>query len=254
MQRCRTVCSQAAQAFVWRVSIIASEISAFRVNEHVLRRQRNGASNATVNRELNVLRRMFTLAQRYGLVQSVPYVPRLKESIPRQGFVERESFTKLLAALPDHLRPVVEFLYYSGWRKNEALRLTWEFVDLPGRTVRLNPAHSKNGEGRVLPLRGRLLELIEQQQTANGCGFVFQHRGRPLKDFRRAWQIATESAGLKGLLIHDLRRSAVRNLVRSSVPESVAMKLTGHKTRSVFERYNIVSDSDLARAVERICG
>ena len=73
-----------------------------------------------------------------------------------------------------------------------------------------------------------------------------------MNDWWKAWRAACKLAGLPGKKLHDCRRTAARNLIRSGTPERVAMQLTGHKTRSVFDRYNIVSESDLRAGVERL--
>jgi hypothetical protein len=81
---------------------------------------------------------------------------------------------------------------------------------------------------------------------------LFHHKGEPIGDFRKAFDAACAAAGLQGILPHDLRRSAVRNFIRAGVKESVAMRLSGHRTRSVFDRYNIVSEDDLVEANEKV--
>jgi len=103
-------------------------------------------------------------------------------------------------------------------------------------------------------LSGELKQLIQKQWEARvlGCPYVFHRVGKQIKDMRGSWYKACSLAGLEGKLFHDLRRTTVRNLVRAGVPDKVAMTVTGHKTRSVFDRYNIVSEADLQQATERL--
>jgi integrase len=119
---------------------------------------------------------------------------------------------------------------------------------------------TKNKEGRVIVLDGELLQVIEAQWekrkvveiagqgTALICSYVFHRSGRPIRDFREAWTVACKAVGLEGKIPHDFRRTAVRNMVRAGVPERVAMMISGYRTRSVFDRYNIVSEDDLREA------
>lgn len=147
------------------------------------------------------------------------------------------------------------FAYTTGWRvPSEVLPLTWERVDLDEGCVRLDPGTTKNREGRIVYLSSELQAVLEQQREnrRDGCSYVFHRDGQPIKDFRAAWETACTNAGLVGRIPHDLRRTAVRNLVRAGVPERVAMSVSGHRTRSVFERYNIVSDGDLRQAAKRL--
>src|SRR5262249_10335358 len=132
--------------------------------------------------------------------------------------------------------------------------LEWRDVDLAGTSARLRPEVSKNKDGRLLPLTGELVAVIERAHNLRrlDCPLVFHRDGQQLGDFRGSWSAARGKAGLNGLLVHDLRRTAVRNLVRAGVPEKVAMEITGHKTRAVFERYNIVSDADRRAALESL--
>ena len=159
----------------------------------------------------------------------------------------------LCEALPDHRKPLVTLACHTGWRKQEILGLTRTKVDLKQGIVRLDPGETKNNEGRT-PYMGE--ELWQEMKALHvrrrlGCSYVFQWQGRQIKDFRGGWDAACRKVGLKGRLFHDFRRTAIRNMVKAGGPERVAMSLSGHKTRSVFERYNIVSDEDLKEAARR---
>ena len=251
----------------------AVDLTTDRIRTHVTARQQEGAANATINRELAALKRMFTLAIEAGRLSTRPHIPMLEEHNARQGFVDHGSFLALHEALPDHLKDPVAFLYFSGWRVSEMRSLEWRDVDLTGRVVRLRPERSKNKTGRVLPLSGELFEVIERAATARrlDCVHVFHIDGKPIGAFRKSWARACVTAGLgsmvpsgkftpagepeliyKGLTPHDLRRSAVRNMVRAGIPERVCMALSGHKTRAIFDRYNIVSEADLTAAADKL--
>jgi len=197
---------------------------------------------------------MFSLAVQAGKLSRKPRFQMLDGERIRQGFLEHGDFLKLLGNLPDYLKPFTEFLYLSGWRKGEALKLEWRDVDLQGRVVRLRIENSKNKEGRVLPLTGRLWEIIEEKakQRRLGCPYVFHRKQQKIGDFRKAWNTACKESKLVGIIVHDLRRCAARNLSRAGVPESVAMEITGHKTRSMYRRYRIVDERDLREATERL--
>ncbi len=125
----------------------------------------------------------------------------------------------------------------------------------------MNPGTTKNDDGRVFPFTQELRELLVQQKEQTEklqrqkdmlIPWVFHREGKKVGDFRKSWATACKKAGVPGRIPHDFRRTAVRNLVRAGVPERVAMQMTGHKTRSVFERYNIVSEGDLDAAAKRL--
>ncbi len=158
--------------------------------------------------------------------------------------------------------PAASFAYITGWRiDSEVLSLRWRQVDFTAGTVTLDPGTTKNGEGRTFPMTQELRALLERQRAYRddvatrlrvSCEQLFHRDGRPIKSFRAAFRSACSAAGCPGRVLHDLRRTAVRNLVRAGIPERVAMQMTGHKTRSVFERYNIVSIGDLRDAAKRL--
>lgn len=221
-----------------------------------------GVSNGEINRELTALKRMFNLAIQAGKLLQKPHIPLLKEDNVRIGFFERDQFLEVVAHLPEAVRPAATFAYITGWRiDSEVLPLEWRQIDFDAGEVRLDPGKTKNGEGRTFPMTRDLREILERQRASTAdlqrrvqivCRHVFHRAGRPVKSFRAAFRSACAAAGCPGRVLHDLRRTAVRNLVRAGIPERVAMQMTGHKTRSVFERYNIVSSGDLREAARRL--
>ncbi|MGH9382409.1 MAG: tyrosine-type recombinase/integrase, partial [Thermoanaerobaculia bacterium] len=223
-----------------------------------------GAAPASINRELAVLKRAFRLAEQGGTVLSRPHIAMLKEDNTRQGFFERDEFEDVRANLPEYLRGAVTLMYFAGWRRGEVLPLAWAQVDRSARTIRLEPGTTKNAEGRTLPY-GQLPELVDvvdtawrhHQELARGGTIspcVFTRDGERIGSFKKAWASACKAAGVPDRLLHDFRRTAVRNLVRAGVPDAIAMRITGHKTRSVFDRYNIVSEADIREGLGALAG
>jgi integrase len=240
-----------------------SSIRAGDLRDFAARRLKAGASNGEINRELAIVKRAFNLAvksERY--FGRVPHVPMLTESNIRTGFLDDAALKSILGHLKPALRPVATFAYITGWRKSEVLTLEWRQVDRTAWTVRLDAGSTKNGRGRSIDVQGHgalraLLEALWAEhellsKAGTICPFVFHRNGKRIKDLRGAWTRACTKAGHPGKLLHDLRRSAVRNLVRSGVPDTVAMKITGHKTRAVFDRYDITSEADIREALGRL--
>jgi integrase len=244
----------------------------------VLPEQTKPVSNAEINRELQILKRCFNLAIEDGRLLHCPHIPMLTEHNVRKGFLDAAQLHSVLAFLPAELQPVIWFAFLTGWRlASEVLPLTWSRVDFGAGEVRLDAGTTKNGEGRVFPmneeLRALLLErrrVTDALQRKHGIvistvfhreAYVKQSDGtwklqpaQPIKSISKAWRNACAQAGLPGRILHDLRRSSIRNMVRAGISETVAMKLSGHKTRSVFDRYNITSSRDLQDAADRLTG
>lgn len=179
----------------------------------------------------------------------------LQEDNVRRGFFERAHLEGVCAELPPPLRPVVRFAYLTGWRvASEILPLEWRQVDWNGRVVRLDPGTTKNRDGRTFPGGTRagteraVGEHERLQQADRLVARVFHRDGKPIKDFRAAFEAACEAAGCPGRLLHDFRRTAVRNLERDGVSRSAAMAMVGHKTESIYRRYAIVDAGALRDA------
>jgi integrase len=236
--------------------MLGEEITEERIRAYSKKRlERDGMTPATLRRELAILKRMLRLSS--AQLPRVPLVDLPRVDNARQGFFEEEDVQAVLAHLPEHARNLVEFLYLTGWRSSEAQKLLWSDVDWERQTVWLRD--SKNREPRIFPFKyhPRLEHVLRaQRETVSRwerrhgrlCASVFHWGGRPIGKLRRSWQRACAAAGLHGRLLHDFRRTAVRNLIRAGVQLAIAMKITGHKTDSIFRRYLIVDEELLAQA------
>lgn len=253
--------------YVWKLHLEpffgdmrAANVDTDQITKYISARKTDKAANGTINRELALLRRAFTLGYKSkprkvsALLDLSEHM--LEENNVRTGFVTEEQYRTLAekAAGQLWLRAMLALGYTYGFRKAELLNMKMGQVDLLARTIRLNPGETKNGEGRTVTLTDAcyllVVELARKKQPDDSL--LTRSSGEPVRDFRGAWAALTEAAKMPGLLFHDLRRSAVRNMVRRGVTERVAMRISGHKSRSVFDRYDIVSESDLADAALKV--
>ena len=218
----------------------AAALTTYQIRQYQLARRAAGAATGTINRETSALHRMCTLAVHWGWLDTVPGFPdRLRENPPRQGFFEHPEYLAVRAHLPAPWQDILDLAYYSGWRKNEILGLTWDEIDEAGGVIRLSPARSKTLVGRILPMSQPIAEALARRRARRDpdSPLVFHRDGIPIRRWRTAWRTACQAAGVPTRFLHDCRRTAARNLIRASVPERVAMLLTGHKTRAIFDRY-----------------
>lgn len=245
-------------------SMTAAEVTPRQVTRYIEARVTTRAAIASVNRELAALKRMFKLALESEELIRVPHIRRLKESNVRKGFVkdaEYQALARETAAAGLWLRAMFEVGYTYGWRKSELLTRRVRHADLIDRTLCLDPGETKNGEARLVEMTGKVFELLKQCSAGKAVDdFLFtrelDRRGRRSRtggrivDFREDWETVCKAAGVPGLHFHDLRRSAVTNMVRDGVSEKLAMEVSGHQTRSIFDRYHIV-DRTALQAVTR---
>lgn len=246
----------------------AVSITGALAEEYVQYRVKADVANATINRELATLIRMLRLGYERDKVVKLPRIHKLTEAPPRAGFFERADFEAVRRHLRPDLQGAVTIAHSYGWRmQSEVLALTLSQVDLGAGTLRLNPGGSKTGEGRIVYLSAEVRVMLEEQlervrtlsrKLGRVIPYLFPHlpngrfQGVRIRDFRKSWTSACKAVGLCGMLRHDLRRTAARNLIRSGVPEVVSMRITGHRTRAVFDRYNIVSPADLQDAARKM--
>lgn len=229
------------------------------INEFISEQRKLEYEPATVNRSLTCLRAMLRLAQQDGKLHRVPRFPMLRENNTRTGYFEYGDYRKLLAVLPDHLKAVLAIGFWTGVRIGEIKSLRWSQIDFFDNVIRLRPGETKNNEARTVPMSAELLAIMRAHRSACPKGFEWvcyqpgeQGSVERLTTFVRTWRKCCKEVSLEGRLFHDLRRSAVRSLVRAGVPEAVAMRISGHKTRSIFTRYNIIDEKDLSEAGRKL--
>jgi integrase len=250
---------------VWRVHLepffggkLAARMTSDNIEDYIAHRKDEKAATSTINRELTILKAMF----RHGMLSDPPKlnrVPRfpkkLREPNPRSGFVNDEQYKALQAAIPyPWLRTLLAVAYNFGFRRGELVGLRVSQVDLKARVIHLLPGTTKSDEGRNVVMTGEVFDLIsESVKGKKPDDHVFTWGdGTPVNDFRRSWRTIAKNAGLPGTLLHDMRRSAIRNMMRAGISKSVAKRISGHSTDSVFDRYDIGNDDDLIDAAQKI--
>lgn len=244
---------------------LMASISTTDVESYVTHRLEQDAKPATVNRELAILRQAFLKEVKAGRLLARPDIRLLAENNVREVYWEAGEFQALVDELakttPEYIPPL-RFAYTLGWRlASEVLPMQVSQVDLNVGVVRLLVGTTKSGKGRTVYLTPELHQMFTEQLKSIDalkkrgviCPYMFHRQnGQRIKGFVTSFKKACKAIGLPGKVFHDLRRTAVRNLVRSGVPERVAMSITGHKTPAVFARYDIVAPADLKEAATKI--
>lgn len=216
------------------------------------RRDRDRVANATINRALEVVRRILHLARdEWHWLERFPRLRTLKEPKRRIRFLTHEEADRSLAALPDHLQPVVRFALATGCRMGEILALTWSRVDLERRVAWLDPGTTKNGEGRGIPLNR---EAVLALRTVRGTHprRCFTYEGRPMDRVGSAWKRALARAEITDFRFHDLRHTWASWHVMHGTSLQELMELGGWKSYEMVLRYAHLAPEHLADAAARI--
>lgn len=236
----------------------AAEFGSAHLKKYKDKRKSQGAAAATINRELAIIRRGLNIAieMEPPLVTKAIKIKPLGEKNTREGFLDHSDYQKLRDCL-DRARIAFVIGYHVGNRKGEILKLEWSMVDFRANELHLPQRLTKNKKPRTLPLYGDLRHFLEMAKVERDlkhphCKWVCAEDGKQIKCFKGEWAAATKSAGVPDLLFHDLRRTGVRNMVRAGISETVAMRISGHLTRSVFDRYDIGSKKDVSDAGKKM--
>ncbi len=232
--------------------------------------QREGKMPATVDQDLGKVKTMINMAFENDQVsgKTLKVFKRIKKTLKkgsdvRDRILSFDEFQALMKHAGGHTRHVIAMAYYTGMRRGEILKLTWDKVDLKKRLIRLEPGDTKDRKARDVPIGDELFEILRSMpnriQQAGEPNFVFQFRHKPVFDIRRGLSRACKAAGIKygrnvkdGFVFHDLRHTFNTNMRKAGVAETVIMKITGHSTREMFDRYNTVDSEDLKKASDQI--
>ena len=235
-----------------------SDINPAMIESYFAKRRKDPAraekplSPASINRELAQLKNLFTEAQRNGFMDKNPaqFVRFLKENNERKRVLAPEELERLLCNSPQYLREIILFAYYTGMRKGEILNLTWDRVNFKEKIIQLKPEDTKTSEGREVPLNNILSLLLQEKSKVRQlhCNHVFTYQGKPLEDFKKAFKTACQNAEIEDFRFHDLRHTFVTYARKAGIHDFVIMGITGHKTQSMFRRYNTVDREDLIKA------
>ncbi len=250
---------------VWRVHLepffggmLAERVTSDHLQSYIRERLEAGAATSTVNHELTVFKAMYNHGAETDppKVFRVPRFPeKLREPNPRSGFTTDEQYAALQAKCKyGWLRALLAVAYNFGFRKGELLGLRVSQIDLKARTIHLLPGTTKNDKGRAVVMTDEVYRLISECIKGKKPGdrvFIWAN-GKPVKDFRRTWRTLAKAAGMPDLIFHDFRRTAVRNMVRAGISKNVAKLISGHTTDSIFDRYDITDETDLAEAALKL--
>lgn len=231
------------------------------IDEFILRRQKEKPKtgqgtikNATINRELEILRRAYKLGFNHEpqLVTRQIRVPRLPENNVREGYLSHEDYVKLRGALPAHYRLLLICGYHLGTRLGELCQVEWSRVNFDRREILLPRATAKNDKPRIVPIYGEMEKALQaekrlQEDRYPSCRWVFQRDGYQLTFRWATWNKLVSEAGVTGFKFHDLRRTAVTNMIDAGIPEKDAMEISGHTTRKMLERYHIIRRETIQR-------
>lgn len=240
----------------------ASQISGDLIARDVGSREQEGAAPATINRELDALRRAFRLAQATGKLAFRAEISMLLEDNRREDLFEADEYRAVLDNLPEYLRPVIQTAYITGWRINsEILARQKRHVDLDSGCLRLESSGVNDEKARSFPLTSELREVLTrqlektadlEQKTDRTIPWLFHRDGKPIKDFRKAWTAACQRAGVVGKVPDDFRRTAVRNLERAGVSRSAAMMMVGHCSESIYRGITLTDEVVLNESAAKL--
>jgi integrase len=225
-------------------------------DQYVAHRRRQKAEAATINKELAWLRRALNLGFQNipPLVEKVPHFKMLRVDNVREGLLAHDQYRAIRDSLPPYGRIALVIAYHTGSRKGEIRSIRKDKIDLKAGRIYLPGRTTKNKTPRYLPIYGDMAAELDMALSRSDprCPFLIQDEGKQVFDFEKAWATACKLAGIPDALFHDLRRTAVSNMIAAGLSEKEAMEISGHKTRAIFDRYTIVNDGRMAQNAKKL--
>ena len=245
---------------------IISNIKPEDLKNLISKRKKEGCADGTIDQEIGKVKAMVFAAFDNDKVSgdTIKKFSKIKKldkgnASARSRIISSVEFASIMEAAPLHLKPILMMGYHTGMREGEILKLTWSKVDMKKRIIRLEAADTKDREKRSIPISSELYSTIKDIPKAVHDNHVFLFRGKPIADIRTGLRLACKNAGVvygrfqkNGFVFHDLRHTFVTNMRKAGVSESVIMKITGHSTRQMFDRYNAVDEADLQQAIKKL--
>ena len=214
----------------------------------------NPPSSKSLDNEIELLKRMLNYAVDCGYLKFNPIrrVKFLNAPNTRDVVITEEIKEKILDELPAVIRPIIELQFDTGMRREEVLSLKKNQLFLKDGVIRLRETDTKTQTARVVPLTQRVIQSLKELPVFPKSDYVFNNPKTETRwrDIKRSFHSACKAAGVPHVWMHDLRRSFATHARKRGIPETVVMKITGHKTRSIFARYNIIDEDDLKNAAE----
>jgi len=241
----------------WGPNKLVSSLSPQFIHKYQEQRDREGVGGSRINRLVTYLNVALQYAKRMGLIRANPIAgyERVKENARRQRVMTPQEYESLKKVMPAHLVPLFELCSRLPLRKTEATNLTWDMIDLDAKCIRFPEGMTKSGRRRVVPLslHPDLVPMLAQLPSRDKGGLVFTWpSGRPLGDFKRAWDKTLVKAKIDDLRFHDLKRTAVTNLKLRGVPEFVIQHMADHATPIMTDSYTVIEQEHVLAAVAQL--
>jgi integrase len=230
------------------------------------KRKAQGLAPKTIDDEINNAKTMVIKAFKNDLVggdtlkafQGVKPM-LIKNANARDRILTEQEYESLLANAPNRLKDILTIGYWTGMRKGEILRLTWDKIFFKERVIRLTAQDTKEGRAKSIPISDHVYDMLKASVRHLHDNHVFLYYGRPIKHFSTALKTCCEKAKIVwgrdvegGFIFHDLRHTFVTDMRKAGVQKSVRMSITGHAPKDMDDRYNRVDDKDRLEAISKL--